>query len=404
MDRYSIENHIPELENNVEIHPFNKEKYLIQNSLLMYQVYVNIEIIYLLSLIDGRKNIETINKEYLEKYNLSLSNEFIYKLLYNDLAKFGFIKQNEYSIAKRNRASYLKLSFIFLKKQYLEKFIKPFTILFHKSVFYPVLGLMTLYLTLTIVFHFQLITSNTNTLFSENIILYFIAFQFGTFFHEIGHAAACKKHGARNGGIGFGFYIFIPVLFTDVSDVWKLSPKKRIIVNLGGIYFEMILACFILCFYLYNNQIEYLIVPCILILTSLYNLNPLLRYDGYWVLVDLIKTPNLRRKSLNKVKALFKYIFTRDKTYIETISKKEYFLVIYGLISTSYIIILLFTMLILKTNSIINFPFNIYDFVIIHIKDPSKFSFQNLSQFIIPCIFYYLFIRFIIKQIKKRIV
>ncbi|MEQ8425435.1 MAG: hypothetical protein RIA63_12045, partial [Cyclobacteriaceae bacterium] len=58
--------------------------------------------------------------------------------------------------------------------------------------------------------------------------------------HELGHIAACRKFGIDHGEIGFGFYLAFPVLYADVTNIWKLDRHKRIITNLGGIYLELL--------------------------------------------------------------------------------------------------------------------------------------------------------------------
>ena len=59
-----------------------------------------------------------------------------------------------------------------------------------------------------------------------------------SFFHELGHASACKYFGIQHGGIGFGLYLNFPVLYTDVTEVWKLKRGQRCVVNLAGVYFQ----------------------------------------------------------------------------------------------------------------------------------------------------------------------
>jgi putative peptide zinc metalloprotease protein len=78
--------------------------------------------------------------------------------------------------------------------------------------------------------------------FSLKFLLCLLVLYGCSILHEFGHAAAGKRFGATPGDIGFGFYFIAPVFFSDLSDVWKLPPKERIIVNLGGIYFELIVA------------------------------------------------------------------------------------------------------------------------------------------------------------------
>ena len=57
---------------------------------------------------------------------------------------------------------------------------------------------------------------------------------FSSFFHEIGHASACSYFGEKTAGIGFGIYLNFPAFYTDVSGIWKLSRKKRMVVNFAG--------------------------------------------------------------------------------------------------------------------------------------------------------------------------
>ena len=80
-------------------------------------------------------------------------------------------------------------------------------------------------------------------LFNNKVNVYLVvglfAFMLGSsFFHELGHASACKFFGVRHGGIGFGLYLNFPVLYTDVTEVWKLKRGERCVVNLAGVYFQ----------------------------------------------------------------------------------------------------------------------------------------------------------------------
>ena len=80
-------------------------------------------------------------------------------------------------------------------------------------------------------------------LFNNKVNIYLVVGLFvfmlaSSFFHELGHASACKHFGVRHGGIGFGLYLNFPVLYTDVTEVWKLDRTQRCVVNLAGVYFQ----------------------------------------------------------------------------------------------------------------------------------------------------------------------
>ena len=122
----------------------------------------------------------------------------------------------------------------------------------------------------------------------------FVFMLLSSFFHELGHASACKYFGVRHGGIGFGLYLNFPVLYTDVTEVWKLGRIQRCVVNMAGVYFQCYLLIGLLAAFLFtgNEILRYLIL--IINLGFLMTLNPFFKFDGYWIASDLLGVPNLR--------------------------------------------------------------------------------------------------------------
>ncbi|MBM6660588.1 hypothetical protein H6B30_02270 [Marseilla massiliensis] len=116
--------------------------------------------------------------------------------------------------------------------------------------------------------------------------------------HEFGHAAACRHFGAPHGNIGLGLYLNLPVFYTDVSHVWKLPRCERCVVNFGGIYFQMLLMLPLLgaAIITRNNLLHYLIV--LMNLNFLITMNPFFKFDGYWMVTDLLGVANLRQKGM----------------------------------------------------------------------------------------------------------
>lgn len=118
-------------------------------------------------------------------------------------------------------------------------------------------------------------------------------------FHELGHASACVRYGAKPGSIGFGLYLCFPVLFTDASNAWALDRKERVIVDVAGIYFHLMCgAVSSSLFWLTGSPVWFLLTKSI-ILSTIVNLNPFLKFDGYWLLTDWSGIPCLR-KSVNE--------------------------------------------------------------------------------------------------------
>lgn len=132
---------------------------------------------------------------------------------------------------------------------------------------------------------------------------------FSSFFHELGHASACRFFGLNHGKIGFGLYLNFPVLYTDVTEVWKLNRKQRIIVNIAGVYFQCyLLLILLIIFILYPTDIiRYIIL--FINFGFLMTLNPFFRFDGYWLASDILGVPNLRIRS----QELLKYYISKMK-------------------------------------------------------------------------------------------
>jgi putative peptide zinc metalloprotease protein len=111
--------------------------------------------------------------------------------------------------------------------------------------------------------------------------------------HELGHAAACARFGVRPGPIGATLYFVYPALYSDVSGAWALKRWQRVVVDLGGAYFQILVAGMVACAALRwptsaANTALWLIVASLTL-----SLNPVLKFDGYWVLADLLGVVNL---------------------------------------------------------------------------------------------------------------
>jgi putative peptide zinc metalloprotease protein len=122
--------------------------------------------------------------------------------------------------------------------------------------------------------------------------------------HEFGHGLSCKAFGGEVHEMGLLFLCLSPCLYCNVSDAWTLPNKwKRIIISGAGIYVELIIAAISTFIWwnspnqqFLNNLTLSLMVVCS-VSTVFFNANPLMRYDGYYVLADWLEIPNLRERS-----------------------------------------------------------------------------------------------------------
>ncbi|GAB2963066.1 hypothetical protein GCM10027048_34830 [Hymenobacter coalescens] len=136
------------------------------------------------------------------------------------------------------------------------------------------------------------------------IIGAYIGLVLGIFCHELGHASAAARFGVAPKAIGFGFYLLFPVFFADVTNVWTLGKRPRIMINLAGVYFQLLFCVLMIgVFYLVPAHLGLLrtLVGTIIsmnVFVVLYSLNPFLRNDGYWVYSDFFDVPNLMSRSV----------------------------------------------------------------------------------------------------------
>ena len=117
--------------------------------------------------------------------------------------------------------------------------------------------------------------------------------------HEFGHALACRSAGAECREMGVYFFFLAPCMYCDVSDVWRVSSRwKRMLVSSAGMITEIAitLVAFVIWYTSGVPWVRGVAVQVMLlcsVVTILVNANPLLRYDGYYILSDAMRVPNL---------------------------------------------------------------------------------------------------------------
>nr|MBA3613191.1 biotin/lipoyl-binding protein [Nitrospirales bacterium] len=146
-----------------------------------------------------------------------------------------------------------------------------------------------------------------------NVFLYFFTFQGMTGYiiglvaikvlHELAHAYTAVRYGCRVPTMGLGFLIMVPVLYTDTTDSWRLTVRKqRAAIAAAGTVVELSVAMLATFFWNFCPEGIFKSMLFVLATTSwvtglLINLNPLLRFDGYYVLSDWLGVPNLQSRA-----------------------------------------------------------------------------------------------------------
>jgi putative peptide zinc metalloprotease protein len=111
-------------------------------------------------------------------------------------------------------------------------------------------------------------------------------------FHEFGHASALRYGGGRARSMGFGLYLMYPAFYTDCTESYRLSRWARLRTDLGGIYFDLITGLGLFALFLVTHQQLLLAAIVLLDLEVADQFNPIMRFDGYWALADLVGVPD----------------------------------------------------------------------------------------------------------------
>ncbi len=210
----------------------------------------------------------------------------------------------------------------------------------------------------------ELVDQSSNVLAPSNLILLYLSFVLVKTFHEFSHAFACKKFGRlnRNGGqvhtMGIMFLVFFPLPYLDASSAWAFRKKwHRVVVGMSGIMVELAIAAIAAIVWAHTSPgtvhaIAYNVIFVASISTVLFNGNPLLRFDAYYALSDLVEVPNLSPRS----RSYFYYLVKRYCWGLRQAASPAHILgeriwfVFFGISSTAYRIFIYIRILLFLNN------------------------------------------------------
>src|SRR3990170_3044503 len=196
----------------------------------------------------------------------------------------------------------------------------------------------------------ELIRQGNEVLSSDNLIILYICIVVIKVLHEFGHAFACKIFGRLNNGggqvhvMGVMFMVFLPLPYVDASSAWAFRNKwHRAIVGMSGILVELALASVAVIVWAntsagLTHAVAYNLIFIASISTILFNGNPLLRFDAYYVLADVIEIPNLSKRSIDYFYYLVRTYAWKVRNAVNPANSRheKYWLIFYGIASTAY--------------------------------------------------------------------
>ncbi len=187
----------------------------------------------------------------------------------------------------------------------------------------------------------------------QKIVYFFLFYLFlslGILIHELAHSMTCKHWGGEVKSLGFLLYYFLPAGFSDVSDSYIFDKFKRISVLLAGPLTTVFIGLWLGGIWLFTEKGSFIntifySLALVSFLSPLFSLNPLLKFDGYYLLTEFVGIENLRRRSFNYLKTSIKSVlpYRKKTSTLPRIPRKEKMIyLIYGLISGLYSLFFLF--------------------------------------------------------------
>jgi putative peptide zinc metalloprotease protein len=164
----------------------------------------------------------------------------------------------------------------------------------------------------------------------DNILLLYLATAFIKAVHEFGHGFFCRRYGGEVHTMGIMFMIFTPMPYVDASSSWGFRQRyQRMLVGAGGMIFELFVAAIAVFVWRQTgpgivHSLAYNMMFVASVSTLLFNLNPLMRFDGYYLLSDWLGIPNLNQRAMQQLRYLAeKYLLGVQKAEAPARTRKE---------------------------------------------------------------------------------
>jgi putative peptide zinc metalloprotease protein len=299
--------------------------------------------------LNGSTALDDIRESVEEKFGVTFTAEILEKFIQN-LGRLGLLEKEGREpgfVAERPRTIRGSLLYLRLKAfdpdllfnrlvTKLRFFFTPYFLVFSAALVFLAIGIT--------VINWQDIGQDIQSLYHFQALFFawLIVFLVITA-HEFAHGLACKHFGGEVHEIGFMLLYFQPAFYCNVSDAWLFPEKfKRLWVTFAGAYFEIFIWALATVSWRLTEHGTWvnflaLVVMATSGIKSLFNLNPLIKLDGYYLLSDFLEVPNLRQKSFGYISAGIKRLYgSAIQERKETSQRERRIYLTYGLLAGAF--------------------------------------------------------------------
>lgn len=270
----------------------------------------------ILSLIDGERSAQEIAMELSRQLGMDVSAQEVTWAIQEKLVPAGIVvspddrdqSPADSSLSSTGRSPLSLLARVPLLSPTM---VRPFTAVGQYLFFAPFLVMSLVVGAIAHVNVYYQLTSiipslDLNQLFRHASPAVFFYVGVSAFVHELGHLSPCRRYACPHGSIGFGIYMVYPVLYADVTQSWRLPRPQRLMVDLGGVYFQLLLTELLFGLFILTHDQSLILAIVAVDAMVVSALNPMFKFDGYWALSDLIGVPNLHQRVADWVRGVLR--------------------------------------------------------------------------------------------------
>jgi putative peptide zinc metalloprotease protein len=301
---------------------------------------------FLLTSFDGTRTFSEAADLFIRTFNKTISPEAVAQFT-GKMADLGFLEGTEAKRVKHRSALFIPLKAFNPKRSLDWLYPKTRWLLSTPMIWLQVvvvlLGLLVFFTNLE-QFPFKLAA----IFHAADIVTIIICLFLITIVHEYAHALTCRHFGGNIREMGFLLLYFQPCFYCNVSDAYLFPERRqRLLVTLAGIGAQMVLwGGFAILWRItvegyFLNRVFYL-VAAICFATTVFNLNPAIKLDGYYLLADYLRIPNLRQKAFDYIWGRFRVrLFGCTPTGFAPSAREAKIYWRYGLLAMAYSIFLI---------------------------------------------------------------
>lgn len=346
----------------------DEEYYVLKDPLALTYFRLQPEEAYIISQLDGKRTLLEVHRRFSARYPNSARSLEELATFINQLSVGGLLNQNAGRFVENARrtvgqgllqvwaavigkALFFKIPLVD-PSPWLGGLTRRFRFLWTKWFVAGAIGLMLWSLGFVIA-NGDAFTAGVPDFFSAtNLGLLYLAIIIAKTLHEFGHAMTCRHFGGEVHEMGVCFMFFTPCGYVDASDAWMMRERRhKVYVTLAGVFTELIIACIAAHFFLFlpdglARGIAFNLMLVASVNTIVFNANPLMRFDGYYLLCDLLEIPNLRNKAIAYVSFQLQRIFLgyrnrqQEDSFIH--DSQESVFIVYAIAAYAYMIFIIY--------------------------------------------------------------